>query len=86
MPFFWTFFSTFPSTQTKKVIDLIFFKGAGLEKLGYEHAFQPYTYSLRLFSKGGDAPPQSIHRFRPPSLVGSWDNNNENRNSNQSTN
>ena len=52
---FWpylSFFSTLPSTQTKKVIDLFFFQWAGLEKLGYEHAFQPYTYSLISFSKG----------------------------------
>ena len=38
--------------------------------MGYEHAFQPYTYSLRPFSRGGgrQTPPQAIHRFRPPSL------------------
>ena len=24
----------------------------GLEKLGFEHTFQPYTYSLRPFSQG----------------------------------
>ena len=39
----------------------------------YEHAFQPYTYSLRPFSKEGgawDTPPQAIHRLRPPSLYG----------------
>ena len=38
--------------------------------LGYEHAFQPYTYSLRPFSRGGmpNAPPQAIHSFKPPSL------------------
>ena len=60
--------STLPSTQTIKVIDLIFFEWAGLEKLGYKHAFQPY--SLRPFSKGGRGTPtpQAIHRFRPPSL------------------
>ena len=41
--------------------------------MGYAHAFQPYTYSLRArpFScEGGGAPiaPQAIHRFRNPSL------------------
>ena len=50
---FLSFFSTLPRTQTKKVIDLIFFQRVGLEKLGYEHAFQPYSYSLRPFYKGG---------------------------------
>ena len=52
-------FLALPSTQTIKVIDLIFFQWAGLENLGYEHAFNSYTYSLRPFSKGGgpwDAP------------------------------
>ena len=59
--FFWHFFQ--PSLDPNwKVIDLIFFQWAGLEKLGFKHAFQPYTYSLRPFS------PQSIHKFRPPSL------------------
>ena len=38
-----------------------FFQWAGPEKLGYKHAFQLYSYSLRPFSK-------AIHRFRPPSL------------------
>ena len=53
--------------QTIRVIGLIFFLWAGLKKLGYEHAFQPYTYSLRPFSRGG---PQAIHRFRPPAFIG----------------
>ena len=52
---FWHFLSTLPSTQTIKVIDLIFFSMRGLENLGYNHAFQPYTYSQRRFSKGGGA-------------------------------
>ena len=38
---------------------------AGLEKLGYKHAFQPYSYSLRPFSKAIN---KAIHRLRPPSL------------------
>ena len=62
---FWEFISTLPSTstQTINVIDLIFFLKAVLKKLSYEHAFQPYTYFLRSFSRGGGrgTPP-------PPSL------------------
>ena len=46
-------FSTLSSIQTIKVIGLIFFLSAGLEKLGYEHAFQAYTYSQRPISRGG---------------------------------
>ena len=67
---FFSIFSILPSTQTIKVIDPIFFQWASLEKLCYEHAFQPYTYSLRPFSRGGGKRPlpQAIHRFRPPSL------------------
>ena len=60
---FFAFLSTLPSTQTIKVIDLTFFNKLALKKLGYEHAFKPYTYSLRPFSIH-----TSIHRFRPPSL------------------
>ena len=64
-------FSTLPSTQTIKVIGLIFFLRAGHEKLGYEHGFQPYTFSLRPSSRGApNAPPQAIHRFRPPAFIG----------------
>ena len=62
---FKAFFPQLPSTQTIKVIGLIFFLWAGHEKLGYEHVFQPYAYSLRPFSRGG---PQAIQRIRPPSL------------------
>ena len=40
------------SSQTIKVIRLIFFLWADLEKLGYDHALQPYTYSLKPFSRG----------------------------------
>ena len=47
-----TLFPTFPSTQTIKVIRLIFSLSCH-EKLDYEHAFQPYTSSLRSFSWGG---------------------------------
>ena len=40
--------------------------------MGYEHTFQPFTYSIRSFSKGRGrgTPPQAIHRFRPPSFIG----------------
>ena len=44
-PFF-GIFSTLPSIQTIKVIGLILFLWAGHDKFSYEHAFQPYTYSL----------------------------------------
>ena len=40
-------FLTLPSTQTIKVIGQFFFQWDGLEKLGYEYAFQTYIYSLR---------------------------------------
>ena len=71
--FFKAFFSTLPSTQTIKVIDLIFFFNELALKnwpINMHFKFQPYNYSLRPFSKGGGVgrPPQAIHRFRPPSL------------------
>ena len=34
---------------------------AYLEKLGYEHAFQPYTYSICTFSRGSREPPYTIY-------------------------
>jgi len=41
-------------------------------KLGFTHAFQLCTYSLRFFYDGGDAkrPPQAIHIFRSPPFIG----------------
>ena len=59
-----------PCTQTIKVIGLIFFLWAGLEKLCNENAFQPYIYSLRSFPGEGvrRPPPGFRFRFRPPSL------------------
>ena len=65
------FLLTLPSTQPIEVIGLILFQWAGLEKLGYEQAFQPYTFSLWSFSRGGvgvGRPPQAMHKLRPPSL------------------
>ena len=50
---FLAFFSTLPSTKTIKVIDLIF------EKLGFDHAIQPYTYSLKW--GGGVGRPPSLY-------------------------
>jgi len=35
----------------------LFFPSAGLEKLGFEHAFQPYNYSLRPFT-----PPRLLNK------------------------
>ena len=69
---FFTFLSKLPSTQTIKVISLIFL-WAGLEKLGYKQAFYTYIYSLRSFSRRGGGtkrPPQAIHKFRPPAFLG----------------
>ena len=69
-----TFYNTFlgililPGTKTIKVICLNFFVGSGIEKLGYEHAFEPL---IRPLSRKGawDVPsPQAMHRFRPTSL------------------
>ena len=60
---FWPFFGIFlilTSTQTTKVINLIFFNELALNKLGYEHAFQPYTYSLRPFLYIDSDPPVFI--------------------------
>ena len=37
--FFFGILFTLPSTQTIKAIVIIYFQWAGLEKLGYEHAF-----------------------------------------------
>ena len=66
---FWHFL-TLPSIQTLTVIELFFFRWARLEKLGHEHAFQPYTYFLRPFSIRGAVGrfPLSKHRFRTCSL------------------
>ena len=61
---FWHFFQ--PSLAPKlSIIGLIFVQWAGLEKLGYEHAFQPYTYSIRLFSWG-----LYINSDPPPAFIG----------------
>ena len=61
---FWHFFQ--PSLASKlSIIGLIFVQWAGLEKLGYEHAFQPYTYSIRLFSWG-----LYINSDPPPAFIG----------------
>ena len=48
-----------------------FYLWAGHEKLGYEHAFQPYTYNLRPFAWGG-APnaPQLWIDSDPPTFTG----------------
>ena len=53
-------------------LSVYFFQWAGLEKLGYEHAFQLYTYSLRPFSMGRWAwdASQALQRFRPPAFIG----------------
>ena len=60
-------FLTFPSTQTKKVIDLIFFSMSWPWKIGlWTWISTLYLFSKAFFSGGG--PPQSIHRFRPPRL------------------
>jgi len=40
--------------------------------LGYEHAFQPYTYSVRPFSRGGGIwrPPKLCTDSDPPAFIG----------------
>ena len=59
LTFFLAFLSTLPSTQTIKVIDLIFFSNElALKKLGY------FLWG----ALDGPPPPPSIHRFRPPNL------------------
>ena len=72
-PFFDPFFgifSTLPSTQTIIVIGLIFLLWVCHKILCFEHAFQPYPYSLRPVFRGGGQThhPRAIHRLRPPSL------------------
>ena len=60
MVFFWLNFLGIFSSLAPKLLKLMvnFFLWAGHEKLGYEHAFQPYTYSLRTFmGRGGGCPP-----------------------------
>jgi len=60
--------------KTNKCFFYIYFKTikvflwAGHEKLGYEHAFQLYTYSLGPFSRGGGAkrPPRLYIDSDPP--------------------
>ena len=44
-----------------KVSGLIFFR-AGLEKLGYEHALQPYIFTLIPFLGGGGASDKTADR------------------------
>ena len=57
--------------KTIKVNGLIFFLFAGHEKLGYEHAFQPYAYSLRPYSGGRQTPPPRLYiDLDPPALIG----------------
>ena len=64
---FLAFISTLPSIQTAKVI----VQCVRLENLDFEHAFQPYTYSQRLFLGGGawDAPCQYVDSD-PPDCIG----------------
>ena len=68
--FFWPFFRhffTLPSAQTIKVIGLFFFSFSWPWKIGLWTCIS----TLYLFSLGGgapNAPPQAIHRFKPPTL------------------
>ena len=61
-------FHTLLFVLNKKKYFLHFFQPslqwAGLDKLVYEHAFQPYTYSLRSFSRG-----QSMQDSDPPAII-----------------
>ena len=61
-----------PTTQGCKDIYLIFFfQRADLEKLGSEHAFQLYTYTLRHFSREegrGTPTPPDYTEIQTPSL------------------
>ena len=75
--FFFTFltffdiFSTLLSTQTIKVIKIIFFNELALRIWAMHMHFNPIPILLCLFLGGGGCgmhPPQSLHRFRPPSL------------------
>ena len=45
-----------------------------MKKLGNEHAYQPYTYSLKSVSSGGAKrpPPGAIDRFKHPKPL-QWD-------------
>ena len=67
---FQEFFPTLPSTQTIKVIGIIFFFELAIKNWAMNmHTFQPYAYFLRPFCRGGGAKHlQAIHRFRFPSL------------------
>ena len=61
---FYAFFSTLPSTQTMRVIALIFFFELQAMKnwaMNMHFKFKPYSFSLRPFSRGGGAK-------RPPRL------------------
>ena len=63
--FFLAFFTTLPSTANYKSYRSNFiFQWAGLEKFGYEHAFQPFTYSL------GGRPPSLNIDSNPPAFLG----------------
>jgi len=60
------------NTQTIKVIGLFFFLRTGHKELGYAHAFQPYTYSLRPFSRRGvkHPSPRLFLDSDPPAFIG----------------
>ena len=66
-------FSIFPSTQTIKVIGLIFKKWADLQKLGYAHAVQ-YITLRPVFRMGGGVwrQPSAIQWFRTPIVLKYW--------------
>ena len=70
-PFLGTF-STLPSAQTIKDIGLIFFYELALKKLGCDHAFQHYVYSLRLYIDS-DLAFAGLMNFKKNHIKNQWD-------------
>ena len=69
---FWHFFQPPLAPRLSIKLIWIFFQWTGHEKLGYEHTFQPYTYTLRSFSRvGGLGAPLRLYRDSdPPAFTG----------------
>ena len=69
VPFFRHFFPPSLAPKLRKL--LVFFHLAGNEKLGYEHTFQPYIYSLRRGYGAKRPPPRLYINSDPTAFKGS---------------
>ena len=67
---FFAFFSALSSTQTIKVIGLIFFSMSWHWQIGLCTCISTHTYSLRPFSRGGTNLPRLYIDSDPPAFIG----------------